>query len=137
MSEAPAPRPATVPAAAGRVPRRHADLDTQIARLLTAGTYVSIGLLAIGVLGMLAAGQSPFAGGPSFAPGRLIPDLVALRPEGFLWLGLIAVISTPSLRVAASLIGYLRSGERAMAVISALILGIIFLSVALAIGTEG
>jgi uncharacterized membrane protein len=113
-----------------------AALDEAVARLLTIGTYASVGLLAAGVLLMAIAGRSPFDGGPPLDPGRLLPDLVGLRPEGLLWLGLIAVVATPAARVTASLVGYLRRGERAMAGISIGILGIILLSVVLAIGTE-
>jgi uncharacterized membrane protein len=107
-------------------------LDRTIARLLTAGTYLSVALLTIGVALMAAGGLSPFAEGPAFDPTRLVADVVALRPEGFLWLGLVAVIATPIARVAASFVGYLRSGERAMAVVALLILGVIALSVFLA-----
>ena len=112
------------------------DLDLAIARLLTAGTYLSVALLGIGVVLMAADGLAP-RGGPAFDPSGLAADLVALRPEGFLWLGLIAAIATPSVRVAASLLGYLRRGERRMAGVSLLILGVIALSVLLAIATEG
>ena len=111
-------------------------LDQAIARLITAGTYLSVALLGIGVLLMAAAGRSPLAGGPAFDSTRLLGDLVALRPEGFLWLGLITAIATPSVRVAASLLGYLRGGERRMAGVSVLILGVIALSVFLATATE-
>ena len=113
------------------------DLDRTIARLLTAGTYVSVGLLTIGVALMAVAGLSPLAGGPAFDGYRLAGDLAGLRPEGFLWLGLIAAIATPSLRVAASLLGYLRRGERLMAIVALLILGVIALSVLLATAPEG
>ena len=113
------------------------DLDVAIARLLTAGTYVSIALLAVGVALMAASGRSPLGGGPAFDPSRLLADLAALRPEGFLWLGLIAAIATPSARVLASLVGYLRRGERAMAGVSVLILAVIVVSVILATATEG
>ena len=111
-------------------------LDRTIARLLTAGTYVSVALLAVGVALMAAAGLAPLGGGPAFDPAGLVADLVGLRPEGFLWLGLIAAIATPSLRVAVSLLGYIRSGERAMAVVAILILGVIALSVLLASASE-
>jgi uncharacterized membrane protein len=117
-------------------PSRTDDLDRTIARLLTTGTYLSVVLLAVGVVLMAAAGLDPLAGGPSFSPARLFVDVVALRPQGFLWLGLIAAIATPSARVAASLLGYLRGGERAMAGVSLLILGVIALSVLLATATE-
>lgn len=115
----------------GRTAMESDRLDQTIARLLTAGTYLSIALLGVGVVLMAVAGVAP-RGGPAFDATRLVADLAALRPEGFLWLGLIAAIATPSARVAASLLGYLRNGERRMAVVSVLILGVIVLGVLLA-----
>ena len=108
------------------------DLERAIARLLSVGTAISIALLVIGLILGAAAGISPLAGGPSFDVGRLLPDLVALRPAGFLWLGLLVLIATPAARVAASLVGYARRGERDMAIVAALILAVIAASVVLA-----
>jgi uncharacterized membrane protein len=113
------------------------DLERSIARLLTIGTYASIALLAVGVVLMLAAGIGPRSGGPAFDPTTLVPDLLALRPAGFLWLGLIVVVATPAARVLASLIGYARRGERQMAIVATLILLVIALSVGLARGLDG
>ena len=113
------------------------DLERSIARLLTLGTYASIGLLVVGFVLMLASGIGPRSGGPVFDPSTIVPDIVALRPAGFLWLGLIAAVATPVARVLASLIGYVRRGERSMAVVATLILVVIALSVALARGLEG
>ena len=111
-------------------------LELTIARLLTVGTYASIALLAAGVTAMIATGRSPLDVAPGFDPGRITSDLAALRPEGFLWLGLVVVIATPSARVAASLVGFARRSERGMAVVSALILAVIAISVVVAIATE-
>ncbi len=112
-------------------------LEQTIARLLTIGTYAAVALFAIGSGLLLAAGGSPLDGGPRLDIGRVGADLGELRFDGFLWLGLLIVIATPAARVGVSFIGYLRAGERSMALVAALILGIISLSVALAIGTEG
>jgi uncharacterized membrane protein len=112
-------------------------LEQSIARLLSLGTYVSIGLLVVGVGLMVIDGIGPMSKGPAFDLARLGPDLVAFRPAGFLWLGLLAVIATPTARVAASLVGYARRGERAMAIVAVLILAVILTSVALAKGLEG
>jgi uncharacterized membrane protein len=120
----------------GAPTRPQADLDRSIARLLTVGTYGSVALLGVGVVLMLAAGIAPLAGGPRFELDLLVDDLVHLRPVGFLWLGIVAVIATPSARVVASLIAFARNGERRMAIVAALILAIIVLSVALGLGTE-
>ncbi len=112
-------------------------LEQSIARLLTIGTYLSIGLLAIGFGLMLAQGVGPLSGGPAFDLARLPGDLAALRPEGFLWLGLVAVVATPAARVAASLVGYAHRGEREMAVVATLILLVIAVSVVAARALEG
>jgi uncharacterized membrane protein len=112
-------------------------LEHRIARLLTIGTYSAVVLLVAGLVLLLAAGISPLSGGPAFDPGRIPGDLAALRPEAFIWLGLIVVVGTPAARVAASLVGYARRGETAMTVVAALILLVIGASVALAKGLEG
>jgi uncharacterized membrane protein len=106
-----------------------AALERSVARLLTVGTYASVALLAAGALAMVAGGRSPLDVAPRFDPARLAADLAALRPEGFLWLGIVLVVVTPSARVATSLVGYVRRADRAMAVVSVLILVVIGLSV--------
>lgn len=113
------------------------DLDRTIARLLALGTYLSVGLLTIGVVLMAASGMSPLDGNaPAFEPGRIPADLAALRPIGFLWLGLIAAIATPLVRVVASLVGYVRGGEHRMAFIAAAIIVVIGTAVVLAASGE-
>lgn len=111
-------------------------LERSIARLLTAGTYASVAVLAVGTAMMLASGVQPLGGGPRFDLGHIGDDLVHFRPAGFLWLGLVAVVATPAIRVVASVVGYLRGGERLMALIAVLILAVIALSVMLAIGLD-
>jgi uncharacterized membrane protein len=115
------------------------DLDRAIARLLTLGTYLSVLLLTVGIVSMAAAGRWPLQtpGVPGLDLIRLPGDLAAGRPEGFLWLGLLCVIATPSARVLASLIGYLRLGERSMVLVSVGILLIIAASVAIGLSGRG
>ena len=112
-------------------------LERTIARLLAVGTSIAIVLLVVGLVLMLATGIGPLSGGPSFDPGRLVADLVGLEPAAFIWLGLVAVVATPSARVLASLVGYARRGDGTMAAIAAAILVVIAASVALAKGLEG
>jgi uncharacterized membrane protein len=116
---------------------QRADLDRSIARLLTIGTYVSVALLAIGVIKMFVDGIRPLGGGPPFRPELILDDLLRRRPAGLMWLGLVVVVATPAARVVASLVGFLRRGERTMAIVAAAILVVIALSVALARGLEG
>jgi uncharacterized membrane protein len=112
-------------------------LERSIARLLTVGSYLSIALLTAGFGLMLANGIGPLSPGPTPDLAAIPRDLVALRPNGYLWLGLIVVVATPASRVIASLIGYLRRGERRMAIVATLILIVIALSVTLAQRFEG
>ncbi len=115
------------------------DLDRPIARLLTMGTYLGVLLLAIGIVTMAAAGRWPLQqpGVPGLDLARLPGDLAASRPEGFLWLGLLCVIATPSARVLASLIGYVRLSELSMVLVSVGILLVIAASVAIGLSGGG
>jgi uncharacterized membrane protein len=110
---------------------RAAGLEGGIARLLQVGTYVAIALIAVGVAIMLAKGLSPYDAAPALDPGRLVADLVGLRPEGFLWLGLLVVLGTPAARVGLALVGYARDGEREMTIIAILILIVIVIGIIL------
>ena len=78
----------------------------------------------------LAAGR-----GPPFDLAQLVPDLRALEPAGFLWLGLLAVIATPLSRVVGAAIGFARRGEPLMAVIAVAILTVIAISVLAAVAS--
>lgn len=105
--------------------RRGADLEPALARVLQAGTYASIALMAIGTVLLLAAGISPLAGGPPLRLDLVLPDIAAARPEGFLWLGILGICATPALRVVGALVGFWRRGERRMVVVALLILVVV------------
>ena len=105
-------------------------LDLTVSRLLSTGTLAAVALLAVGVVLLALSGRSPLdTAFPALDPGRLAGDVLALRPEGFLWLGLIAVILTPTSRVIVSLVGYSRAADRTMMLISLGILSVIAASV--------
>ena len=106
-----------------------ANLEVALARVLQLGTYISVALVAVGSILLLASGGSPTAGGPPLDFGRLPADVLALRPEGFLWLGILGVLSTPALRVGRALLGFSRRGERRMVAISLLVLTVIVVGV--------
>jgi uncharacterized membrane protein len=108
-----------------------ADLDRTVGRLLSIGTYVSIFILTIGCVLMFAARIDPLAGGPPLEPGLIVEDISQLRPAGFMWLGLLALLATPIFRVVVSLGGFASRGERTMSIVAALILVVIALSVVL------
>ena len=127
--------PVTVSGArsAGTAGSRSARVDRSIARVLRAGTLVSIGLLAIGVALLAIAGGSPVERTlPGLDPARIPADILAMRPEGFLWLGLLATLATPLMRVVASVVGFLGAGERRMAGLGVAVLVVITLAVIVA-----
>lgn len=110
-------------------------IETTIGRLLGVATFVSIALLAIGAAGMAVSGVGPLDRPfPRFDLARLPGDMARLKLAGLLWLGLLAVILTPTLRVVASLIGFMSSGERRMAGVAVVVLAVIGLSAALGAG---
>jgi uncharacterized membrane protein len=112
-------------------PRQAPDLDRVVGRLLTIGTYLSVLLLAIGCVLLFAYRILPLAGGPPLEPGVIVDDIVHLRPAGFMWLGLLALLATPIARVGVALFGYAARGEQTMTVVSVLILVVIATSVVL------
>jgi uncharacterized membrane protein len=110
------------------------DLETLLGRLLAAGTYLAVGLVAIGVGLMLVTGRSPLAADAApLDPAALGRLLDSGRPDTFLWLGLIAAIVTPIGRVTGALLGFAARGERVLVGISAAILLVIATAVALSV----
>ena len=108
-----------------RTEPRDADLEPALARVLQAGTYVSMALVALGTVLLLAGGASPLVGGPALRIGEVVSDVAAGRPEGFLWLGILGLCATPSLRVIGALVGFWRRGERRMVAVALLILAVV------------
>jgi uncharacterized membrane protein len=109
--------------------RARGGLESALARVLTFGTYASMALVAIGLVLLVAGGGSPLDPGPPLRLATLGADLVAGRPDAFLWLGILAVVGTPALRVVGALVGFWRGGERRMALIAVLILAVVGLGV--------
>ncbi len=103
--------------------------DRLIGRLLIAVTYVSVGLLSIGVVLMIADGISPTSGGPPLDLPGLGAELVALQPAAFLWLGLLAVIAAPIGRVIVAAVAYARESDWLMLAVSVGILLVIAVGV--------
>ena len=113
------------------------NLEIGVARLLWVGTLVGVALLLVGIGLMARAGVDPTAGGYiPFDPARIVGDLTSLRPDGFLWAGIVVLIATPVVRVAGGLLAFTVRGDGRMALVALAILGVIGLSVALAMATE-
>lgn len=126
----------SAPSAGARPAEARLSFERTLGRILIGLTYVAVALLAVGVLLMLANGISPLRGGPRVDVASIPRQLASARPEGFLWLGLLAIIAAPITRVVAAAIGYGRAGDRAMVAVAAAILIVIALSVTSAIVTS-
>jgi uncharacterized membrane protein len=112
-------------------------VELAIARLLLAGTLAGMSLLAAGVTLMAINGLEPNAEAfPAFDPSAIVGDLLALRPEGFLWAGILVIVATPIARVTGELIAFARRRDRLMTAIAAGILVVVILSVLVAVAAE-
>lgn len=89
-------------------------LEPALARFLQAGTLASMAVVALGTVLFVLGSGSPVDQGPRFSLDQLGADLLAGRPAGFLWLGVLAVLGTPMLRVIGALVGFARGGEWGM-----------------------
>ncbi len=108
-----------------------------VARFLSAGTIVSVVLVAAGVVLMLAAGLRPtLDSGPDPDPASIVADVVGLRPAGLLWAGLMLTVALPTARVALALAGFLRLGDRRASAVAAGVLGVLALAFAVALATS-
>jgi uncharacterized membrane protein len=113
--------------------RAHRTVET-VGDLLRVGTLAVVTLVAVGTVLVLAAGRRPLLErGPEFDPARTIADLVALRPEGFLWLGLLLTVVLPAARVGLALIGFARERDVRAAAVGLAILTVLGVSVVLAV----
>jgi uncharacterized membrane protein len=114
-------------------------LEAVIGRLLVAGTWLAMALVLVGVLLMLAGGIEPLtrSGLPSFDPSRIPGDMVALQPGGFLWAGISLIVILPVGRVVVAGLGFLAARDGRLALVSLLVLLVVVISIAAALGLEG
>lgn len=114
-------------------------IESLIARLLAIGTYIAIGLVLIGVLGMLVTGTDPLALSvpPAFDLFSIPGAVAAGRPDGFLWAGLVAVMGLPLGRVIVAGVGFLAARDRRLALVSLAVLLVVLTSIVSAIVLEG
>ncbi len=97
--------------------------------VLLGGLVVSVALMVTGIVLGLAQGESLRAG--VVAPACLREALRDADPAAFLTLGLLALIATPFLRVAGSLVAFARERDPRYMLVSASVLTAMCLSVLL------
>ena len=105
--------------------------EARLGLLLFRGSLVAVGLLSVGIVLMVARGLSPLDVPPALALDRLVGDLLTLHPAGYLWLGAIAVLSLPILRLLVAVAVFWREGERNRAAIGLATLAVIAVGIVL------
>jgi uncharacterized membrane protein len=122
----------------GGEPLGRPDPVTQaVARLLGAGILASVSLVAAGVVLLAAAGLVPTQDhGPAADAAAILADLVALRPAGLLWVGLLVTLALPTARVALALLGFIRARDRRAALVAAGVLSALAAAFAVAVLTR-
>jgi uncharacterized membrane protein len=86
-----------------------------------------VGAVAVGWGGSLVGAASADAAGTDF--GALPAGLAALRPIALGQLGLLVLLATPVVRVAASVLGFALEGDRLYVAITAVVLVVLLASI--------
>ncbi len=106
-----------------------------LSRLLLAGVSVAAVLMALGLLAAVTVGWSGSLIGAhpvihdvgDFS--QVLTGLLELRPVAIAQLGLLVLLATPVLRVAASVVAFALEGDRLYATISGLVLAVLLTSI--------
>jgi uncharacterized membrane protein YfcA/uncharacterized membrane protein len=116
--------------------RRHqramSGLNHAIARVLRVGLFVSVGILFVGVV--LAFARPGLSAVHVASIGSIPAEVGALHAGGFFTLGLLVLLATPIVRVAALLIGFLR--KRMLLFVACTVVVLALLGLSLYLGLE-
>jgi uncharacterized membrane protein len=104
-------------------------IERAIRWILLSGIVVSVALMATGLILAVARGTGLPRGVVPLA--ELPSALAALRPAAYLSLGLIVLIGTPFVRVAGSLVIFARERDGRYVLVTAMVLLVMLLGVAL------
>ncbi len=104
-----------------------------VSTVLIVGVTTSAALIAAGFVGSLVVGWEGSLNGavPGIDAtdfGTLGRNLLALRPIGLAQAGLVVLIATPVVRVAASVVGFALERDRLYAAITLVVLAILLTS---------
>ncbi len=105
------------------------DLNEIVHQMLVIGLILSTTLMLVGLGLDLILGREVPTAVPDF--GDIFNRVVALRPSGFLALGLLVLIATPILRVVGSIFAFLYERDWRYAGITTFVLGIVMVSLAM------
>ena len=115
-----------------QVAQERRDLNTVVHSVLIIGLIISTALMLAGV-GLALFSQRDL---PTAVPaiGDVINRVLALRPSGFLALGLLVLIATPILRVIGSIGAFVYERDWRFAGVTTLVLGVLIVSLVLGRG---
>lgn len=108
------------------------DLNEIVHQMLIIGLVISTALMLTGLAFDLVLGREVPTAVPDF--GDVFNRVIALRPSGFLALGLLVLIATPILRVIGSILAFLYERDWRFAGITCLVLGVVMVSLVLGKG---
>ena len=118
--------------------RASAEVELVIGRVLLSGAMAGIALVVVGVALMAINGIDPMSATfPRFDLSRVLPDIIALRAEGYLWAGILVLIATPIARVVGEFVTFAVRRDRIMMGVAAAVLAVVALSVMSALVLEG
>jgi uncharacterized membrane protein len=108
-------------------------IESVVANLLRAGVLLSALIVLIGAcIYLVRHGHSPvdyrvFRGEPADLRGvrGIIRDTMSLRGRGIIQLGLLVLIATPVTRVAFSVLGFAKEGDRLYVVFTVIVFSIL------------
>lgn len=122
------------PLTGGAAPPADAALARGVHRTLTGGLIVSFALMGLGLLGLLINPAAAAQAATVVPLDRLPAALLRLDPAALLDLGVLALLFIPVVHLAVSGVVLLRAGEYRYAVAAGLVLVLLALSAALALG---
>ncbi len=108
------------------------NLDQAIHKLLVVGLAISVALMLVGLILDLTLHREIPTSIPHLA--EIFTRLIALRPSGFLSLGLLVLIVTPVVRVLGSVLAFMYERDWRYAAITFVVLIVVTLSIVLGRG---
>ena len=108
---------------------------TLVSGILIVGVSISAALMILGFAGSLFVGwEGSLTGAASGTSGlsdfsAMGASLAALRPVGIAQLGLVALLATPVMRVAASCVAFALEADRLYAALTLVVLAILLISI--------
>jgi uncharacterized membrane protein len=108
-------------------------MEALVSGILRAGVLLSAALILLGLTMMVATGDTSCPNG-NMDPAWLINGDPFFAPSHILFLGFLVLISTPVLRIAASIYVYVKIHDNAFTTITTIVLFVLVVSFTLGIG---